>query len=71
MNRLGSEVLAGGPLLSIDEVVERIEAVTTEDLALLARELWLPERLAAAGIGPDEQRFEEALAALAPAEVIR
>jgi predicted Zn-dependent peptidase len=71
MNRLGSEVLAGGPLLSIDEVVERIEAVTTEDLALLARELWLPERLAAAGIGPDEQRFEEALAALTPAEVIR
>jgi predicted Zn-dependent peptidase len=71
MNRLGSEVLAGGPLLSIDEVVQRIEAVTTEDLTLLARELWLPERLSAAGIGPDERRFEETLSALAPAEVIR
>ena len=71
MNRLGSEVLAGAPLLSIDEVVERIEAVTTEDLALLARELWLPERLSAAGIGPDEARFEEALSALVPAEAIR
>ncbi|TMM04859.1 MAG: insulinase family protein [Actinobacteria bacterium] len=71
MNRLGSEVLAGGPLLSLDEVVGRIEAVTTEDLALLARELWVPERLSAAGIGPDEGRFEEALRALAPAETAR
>jgi predicted Zn-dependent peptidase len=71
MNRLGSEVLAGAPLLSIDEVVARIEAVTTDDLAALSRELWLPERLSAAGIGPDEGRLEEALNALVPAEAIR
>ncbi len=71
MNRLGSEVLAGAPLLSLDEVVGRIDAVTTEDLALLAHELWVPERLSAAGIGPDEGRFEEALRALAPAEALR
>ena len=71
MNRLGSEVLAGAPLLSLDEVVGRIDAVTTEDLALLARELWVPERLSAVGLGPDEGRFEQALRALAPAEVIR
>ena len=58
MNRLGSEILAGAPLLSIDEIVERIEAVTLEDLAGLVDELWAPERLSAAGIGPDEQRFE-------------
>jgi predicted Zn-dependent peptidase len=63
MNRLGSEVLAGAPLLSIDEVVERIEAVTIEDLALLARDLWAADRLSAAGIGPDESRFTEALSA--------
>ncbi len=63
MNRLGSEVLAGAPLLSLDEVVERIDAVTLEDLAALAHELWAPERLSAAGIGPDEGRFEEALSA--------
>ena len=36
MNRLGSEILAGAPLLSLDEVVERIDAVTLEDLAALA-----------------------------------
>ncbi len=70
MNRLGSEVLAGAPLLSLDEVIERIDAVTLEDLAKLARELWAPERLAAAGIGPDEQRFEQALEPLAVAEAV-
>jgi predicted Zn-dependent peptidase len=62
MNRLGSEILAGAPLLSLDEVVERIDAVTLEDVAALAHELWAPERLSGAGIGPDEARFEEALA---------
>jgi predicted Zn-dependent peptidase len=64
MNRLGSEVLAGAPLLSIDEVMERIEAVTNEDLAQLASELWGSDGLSAAGIGPDETRFDDALTAL-------
>jgi predicted Zn-dependent peptidase len=71
MSRLGSEVLAGAPLLALDEVTARIDAVTTEDVSVLARELWVPDRLSAAGIGPDERRFEEALAALAPAEAAR
>jgi predicted Zn-dependent peptidase len=67
MNRLGSELLAGAPLESIDQVVARIEAVTLEDLGALVGELWAPEQLSAAGIGPDEERFEEALAAIGPA----
>jgi predicted Zn-dependent peptidase len=67
MNRLGSEILADMPLLSIDETVERIEAVTLEDLVGLVEELWAPGRLSAAGIGPDEARFEQALAAVEPA----
>jgi predicted Zn-dependent peptidase len=66
MNRLGSEILAGAPLMPIDEVVERIEAVSLADLAELAEELWAPERLSAAGIGPGAERFDEALAALGP-----
>ncbi len=66
MNRLGSELLAGMPLLSLDETVERIDAVSIEDLAALVDELWSPERLSAAGIGPDGTRFEEALGSLAP-----
>jgi predicted Zn-dependent peptidase len=64
MNRLGSEILAGSPLMPIDEVVESIEAVSLENLAQLAEELWAPERLSAAGIGPGAERFDEALAAL-------
>ena len=66
MNRLGSEMLAGAPLLSLDEVVERIDAVSHEDLAALVDELWAPGRLSAAGIGPDEEQFDEALAAIEP-----
>jgi predicted Zn-dependent peptidase len=69
MNRLGSEILAGMPLLSLDETVERIDAVSLEDLAALVDELWSPDRMSAAGIGPDEGHFEESLAAIGPALV--
>jgi len=68
MNRLGSELLAGAPLLDLDELVAAIEAVTTRDLEELAAELWDPERLSVAGIGPDESRFDEAVAGLAVAQ---
>jgi predicted Zn-dependent peptidase len=61
MNRLGSEVLAGAPLLSLDEVVRRIDAVTVDDLVALAGALWAPEQLSAAGIGPAQEHFEEAV----------
>jgi predicted Zn-dependent peptidase len=66
MNRLGSEILAGTPLMEIDEVVAAIDAVTLDDLGALATELWDPARLSAAGIGPDAERFDAALAAVAP-----
>ena len=67
MSRLGSEVLAGAPLIPIDELVARIDAVTVDDLGELARELWDPERLVAAGIGPDRGRFDAGLDAVGPA----
>ncbi len=70
MNRLGSEILAGAPLLSLDEVVERIEAVTLDDLGALVGELWAPEGLSSAGIGPDEAQFDEALSAITAAGVV-
>ncbi|MGI8903136.1 MAG: M16 family metallopeptidase [Solirubrobacteraceae bacterium] len=65
MTRLGSEVLAGAPLISLDDLVERIDAVTLPDLSALVAELWAPGRLSAAGIGPDEARFDEAVSGLA------
>jgi predicted Zn-dependent peptidase len=67
MNRLGSSVLAGIPLLSVDEVEARIDAVTLEDLSALAVELLAPERLSAAGIGADESAFRSALEPLSEA----
>jgi predicted Zn-dependent peptidase len=61
MNRLGTSVLAGMPLLTVDEVIDRIDAVTIDDLRALAADLFAPERLSAAGIGPDETAFRSAL----------
>ena len=69
MNRLGAEVLGDAPLLSLDEVVARIDAVELDDLRALAGELWSIDRLSAAGIGLDETAFREALGAIEPALV--
>ncbi len=47
MSRLGKGELVGDPLLSIDEVIVRIDAVTLDDVRLLAKELFSqPEILA-------------------------
>jgi predicted Zn-dependent peptidase len=64
MNRLGSSVLTDVPVLGIDEVIERIDAVTLDDLRELAAELWPVRRLSAAGIGVDPHVFGEAIAPL-------
>ena len=70
MNRLGSHLLGDVPLLSVDEVVARIDAVTQDDVAALAEELLAPARLSAAGIGPDEAAFRTAIAPLAPPQAV-
>jgi predicted Zn-dependent peptidase len=67
MNRMGSSLLTGVPLLTLDEIVAAIDAVTLEDVTVLARELYAPERLSAAGIGGDEETFTTALEAVNPA----
>lgn len=69
MNKLGSALLNGTPLLSVDEVVEKIDAVSLDVVAELADELFAPERLSTAGIGPDEDVFRAALGPLAPEPV--
>ena len=62
MNRLGRSVLMDTPLLSLDETIERLEAVTREDLEQLARELFPPAGMSVAAIGRDEALFRSALA---------
>jgi predicted Zn-dependent peptidase len=64
MNRLGSALLGEMPIYSVDEIVDRIDAVTVEDLRDLARELFTPEALSAAGVGAEEDAFLRALAPL-------
>jgi predicted Zn-dependent peptidase len=67
MDRLGSSVLAGLPILELDETIERIEAVDADSVGALAHELLAPERLCAAAIGPDEEVFRAAIVPLTPA----
>ncbi len=62
MARVGRSILYAVPLLSLDEMLARVDAVTEDDLAELARELYDPAGLAAACIGPSEDRFRAALA---------
>jgi predicted Zn-dependent peptidase len=64
MNRLGSSILNGLPLLEIDEVMARVDAVGVEDLRELVEILWSPAKLAAAGIGPDEDAFRGSIATI-------
>ncbi len=65
MNRLGSTVLADMPILGIDELESRSDAVTLEDVLALAQEFYAPAQLSAAGVGADEAAFRAALDAVA------
>jgi predicted Zn-dependent peptidase len=67
MHRLGGSLLFDLPLLETDEVMERIDAVSMDDMRSLVDELWAPGRLAAAGIGPDEDAFRSAVEGVAGA----
>jgi predicted Zn-dependent peptidase len=61
MNRLGGSLLMGVPLLTLDEVLAEIDAVTLDDVGALAAELYDPARLSAAGVGADRDAFRDAL----------
>ncbi len=64
MGRLGRAILHDQPLLDEDEIAARIDAVTVDDIAMLAGELFAPARLSAACIGTDEAVFSTGLDAL-------
>jgi predicted Zn-dependent peptidase len=68
-SRLGKSVLTDSELLSLDRICAEIDAVDPDAVAALARQLFAPERLSVAGIGPNEDRFREAVAVLNPALV--
>jgi predicted Zn-dependent peptidase len=61
MSLLGTSLLHEMPILSMDEVIERIDAVELADLQSLAAELFAPGQLSIACVGPDERAFEAAI----------
>ena len=60
----GSSVLCDLPILSVEEIIARIDAVTVEDLRELATDLFRGPSLSVAAIGPDEDALREALGPL-------
>ena len=71
MTRLGKSIITDTPLLTPEQVVKRLEAVSAEEVAELAEALLAPERLSFAGIGPDEARFADAVERVNPALAAR
>ena len=66
MSRLGKSLITDTELLSLERIIAEIDAVEADAVADLAAVLLAPERISAAGIGPDEGRFHDALARLTP-----
>ena len=67
MSRLGKSLITDTEILSLDRIMAEIDAVEPEGLAELAELLLAPERLSAAGIGADEERFLAAVERVSPA----
>jgi predicted Zn-dependent peptidase len=67
MSRLGSSILNEMPILSVDEVIERIDAVGIAELRELAGELFAPGALSVVGVGPDKDAFATAIGPLGAA----
>jgi predicted Zn-dependent peptidase len=63
MSRLGASLLNQMPILSVNEMIERIDSVEIDAVRALAGELFVPGGLSVAGVGPAESEF---LAAIEP-----
>jgi predicted Zn-dependent peptidase len=71
MSRLGKSLITDTELLSFERIIAEIDAVEADQVAELAGVLLAPERLSAAGIGPSEDHFREAVRRLNPALAAR
>ena len=67
MQRIGRSLLTETEILSPERVIAEVEAVESGAVCGLAAELLAPAQLSAAGIGPSEERFLEALERVTPA----
>ena len=71
MTRLGKALVTGVEIVSIDDTIAKVDAVQPDDVVALASELLRPEALSAAGIGPNEERFRDAVARVNPDALAR
>ena len=67
MSRLGKSLISDTELLSLEELVAKVDAVTVEDVAELAGTLLRLEGLSAVGIGASDERFRAAVERVNPA----
>ncbi len=63
MTRLGKGVITDTEILSLDELAHRVDAVTSDQVMLLAGEVYRPDVLSVVGIGADEDKFYAAVPA--------
>jgi predicted Zn-dependent peptidase len=61
MSRLGKSLITDTELLGLERIIAEIDGVEEDAIAELAAALLSSERLAAAGVGPDEDRFRSAV----------
>jgi predicted Zn-dependent peptidase len=66
MSRLGKSLITDSELLSFERIMAEVDAVPPEAVSGLAALLLAPEHMSAAGIGPSEERFLEAVARVHP-----
>jgi len=69
MTRISRATLFGLPIESLDEMLAKVDAIKVDDLTELAAELYGADRLSAAAVGADEDRFRQALAPVSEALV--
>jgi predicted Zn-dependent peptidase len=61
MSRLGKSLITETELMSFERIIAEVDAVDEDTIAELAGVLLAPERLSAACVGPDEDRFRAAI----------
>jgi predicted Zn-dependent peptidase len=71
MSRLGRSLISDTELLTFERIMAEIDTVDGDEVAELAAVLLAPERLSAAAVGPDEERFRAAVRVANPGLDVR
>lgn len=63
MNKLAKDELTAGTHTTLEDMIQEIDAVTDQQLACIAQEFFIPNRMALTALGPLSSRHEQALSA--------